>query len=99
MTGLLLRSGRVLLYSDGCCAFSSVEVVDMLAGPQNQAEREIISLSSASFSLDCEVIPRRRTQMRTYFVLIGLLLLTTGLALAQGEFLKCEAAPAFMFIR
>ncbi len=37
--------------------------------------------------------------MRTYFVLIGLLLLTTGLALAQGEFPKVETAPAFMFIR
>src|SRR5271165_7615637 len=37
--------------------------------------------------------------MRRYFVLVGLLLLTVGSALAQGEFPKVETAPAFMFIR
>jgi opacity protein-like surface antigen len=38
-------------------------------------------------------------KMRRYFVLVGLLLLTTGFALAQGEFPTVETAPAFMFIR
>lgn len=37
--------------------------------------------------------------MRKYSVLVGLLLLTAGSALAQGEFPKVETAPAFMFIR
>src|SRR5882762_322341 len=36
--------------------------------------------------------------MRKSFVVAGLLLLTTGSALAQGEFPKVETAPAFMFI-
>src|ERR1039457_801989 len=36
--------------------------------------------------------------MRKYFVLVGLLLLTAGSALAQ-EFPKVETSPAFMFIR
>jgi opacity protein-like surface antigen len=36
--------------------------------------------------------------MRNYFVLVGLVLLTAGAALAQ-EFPKVETAPAFMFIR
>ncbi len=37
--------------------------------------------------------------MRRYFVLVGLLLLTAGLALAQGEYPKVETSPAFMYIR
>jgi opacity protein-like surface antigen len=37
--------------------------------------------------------------MRRYFVLVGLLLLTAGSALAQGEFPTVETSPAFMFIR
>jgi opacity protein-like surface antigen len=37
--------------------------------------------------------------MRRYFVLVGLLLLTAGSALAQGEYPTVETAPAFMFIR
>ncbi len=37
--------------------------------------------------------------MRKYAVLIGLLLLTAGSALAQGEFPKVETSPAFMYIR
>jgi opacity protein-like surface antigen len=37
-------------------------------------------------------------QMRKYFVLVGLLLLIAGSALAQ-EFPKVETSPAFMFIR
>jgi opacity protein-like surface antigen len=37
--------------------------------------------------------------MRKYFVAVGLVLLTAGAALAQGEFPKVETAPAFMFIR
>jgi opacity protein-like surface antigen len=36
--------------------------------------------------------------MRNYFVLVGLVLLTAGAALAQ-EFPKVETSPAFMFIR
>ncbi len=36
--------------------------------------------------------------MRRYSVLVGLLFLTAGSALAQGEFPKVETAPAFMFI-
>jgi len=36
--------------------------------------------------------------MRKYFALVGLLLLTAGVALAQ-EFPKVETSPAFMFIR
>ncbi len=36
--------------------------------------------------------------MRKYFVLVGLLLLTAGLALAQ-DFPKVETSPAFMYIR
>src|SRR6266581_4449283 len=37
--------------------------------------------------------------MRRYFVLVGLLLLTVGSALAQGEFPKVETSAAFMFVR
>ena len=37
--------------------------------------------------------------MRRYFVLVGLLLVTVGSALAQGEFPKVETAPGFMYIR
>lgn len=37
--------------------------------------------------------------MRRYFVLGGLLLLTVGTALAQGEYPKVETSPAFMYIR
>ena len=37
--------------------------------------------------------------MRKYCVLVGLLMLTTGLALAQDEYPKIETSPAFMFIR
>jgi opacity protein-like surface antigen len=37
--------------------------------------------------------------MRRYFVLVGLLLLTASVALAQGEYPKVETAPSFMFIR
>jgi|SRR5208283_401411 len=36
--------------------------------------------------------------MRRYFVLVGLLLLTAGLALAQ-DYPKVETSPAFMYIR
>jgi len=36
--------------------------------------------------------------MRKYFVLVGVLLLTAGLALAQ-DFPKVETSPAFMYIR
>jgi opacity protein-like surface antigen len=36
--------------------------------------------------------------MRKYFVLVGLLLLTAGMALAQ-DFPKVETSPAFMYIR
>jgi len=38
----------------------SEEVVDMLVGAQNQTEREVVPLSSASFCLDCEVISNSR---------------------------------------
>jgi opacity protein-like surface antigen len=37
--------------------------------------------------------------MRKSFVLVGLLLLTAGAALAQNDFPKVETAPAFMYIR
>jgi len=37
--------------------------------------------------------------MRKCFVLVGLLLLTAGWALAQGEYPTVETSPAFMFIR
>lgn len=37
--------------------------------------------------------------MRKSFVLVGLLLITAGSALAQDEFPKVETAPAFMYIR
>ncbi len=37
--------------------------------------------------------------MRKPFVLVGLLLLVTGLALAQEPYPKIETSPAFMFIR
>lgn len=37
--------------------------------------------------------------MRKYFVLVGLIFVAVGSALAQGEFPKVETAPAFMFIR
>jgi opacity protein-like surface antigen len=37
--------------------------------------------------------------MRKYFVLVGVLMLTAGLALAQGEFPRVETSPAFMYIR
>ena len=37
--------------------------------------------------------------MRRYCLLLGLLLVTTGLALAQGEYAKFDTSPAFMFIR
>ena len=37
--------------------------------------------------------------MPKYFVLVGLLLLTAGSALAQGEFAKVETSPAFMYVR
>jgi hypothetical protein len=37
--------------------------------------------------------------MRKSAVLAGLLLLTAGSALAQGEFPKVETAPSFMFVR
>jgi len=37
--------------------------------------------------------------MRRLLVLVGLLVLTAGAALAQGEFPKVETSPAFMFIR
>ncbi len=36
--------------------------------------------------------------MRKYFVLVGLLLLIAGSALAQGEYPTVETSPAFMFI-
>jgi len=42
---------------------------------------------------------KRRRKMRKSAVLAGLLLLTAGSALAQGEFPKVETSPAFMFIR
>jgi hypothetical protein len=41
----------------------------------------------------------KRKEMPKYFVLIGLLLLTAGSALAQGEFPKVETSPAFMYVR
>jgi opacity protein-like surface antigen len=44
-------------------------------------------------------IEKRRTEMRRYFVLVGLLLLTAAWALAQGEFPVVETSPAFMYIR
>ena len=37
--------------------------------------------------------------MRRYFVLVGLLLLVAGSALAQGEYPTVETSPAFMYIR
>src|SRR5690349_3647671 len=37
--------------------------------------------------------------MRKSLILAGLLLLTAGSALAQGEFPKVETSPAFMYIR
>lgn len=37
--------------------------------------------------------------MRRYFVLVGVLLVTVGSALAQGEFPVVETSPAFMYIR
>jgi hypothetical protein len=44
-------------------------------------------------------IKKGETEMRKYVVLVGLLLLTAGVALAQGEFPKVETSPAFMYIR
>jgi opacity protein-like surface antigen len=41
---------------------------------------------------------KEERKMRKYFVLVGLLLLTAGLALAQ-DFPKVETSPAFMYIR
>jgi opacity protein-like surface antigen len=41
----------------------------------------------------------RRKKMRKYFVLVGLVLLAAGSALAQDDFPKIETSPAFMYIR
>jgi opacity protein-like surface antigen len=62
-------------------------------GTDRGQSRKLLLIGQANFDRKGE------REMRKYFVLVGLLLLTAGLALAQDSYPKVETAPAFMYVR